>query len=75
MTPSEFEGWRHFYSLHPFDDRSRYHRPALMLGVQMGGDMKTLGDWIDRVPDPFEGYSEAEVATFKAFGVTPPKKG
>ena len=37
MTHREFESWKRFYALRPFDDKHRYHRPAAVVAHSMGG--------------------------------------
>ena len=37
MTEAEFEGWREFYRLYPFDDFHVYHRPAALVAASFGG--------------------------------------
>jgi hypothetical protein len=74
MTHSEFVAWREFYRLAPFDDLYRYHRPAALVATSLGGgDVKTRLDWLAPEPEQaVEGWSAADVATFKAMGVKPP---
>lgn len=70
----EFQGWREFYRLYPFDDMHRFHRPAaLVAGSLGGGELKDRLDWLQ--PDPVNaGWDEADLRTFAAFGVKPPMK-
>jgi hypothetical protein len=74
MTQAEFLAWVQFYRLYPFDDYHRYYRPAALVSQSMGGgDVKERLDWLQ--PDPtYSGYSEAEVRSFKAHGITPPPR-
>lgn len=76
MTQSEFVAWREFYKMHPFDDLHRLHRPAALIATSMaGGDVKTRLDWLAPEPEQaVDGWSAADVATFKAMGVAPPKR-
>lgn len=37
MTRKEFESWKEFYALRPFDDLHRYHRPAAVVAHSFGG--------------------------------------
>jgi hypothetical protein len=87
MTPSEFQGWRDYFIRWPFDDRSRYHRPAALIaslaGSQIGDKGKWVSpveledalDWLDRKPAPESMFSAADQAMFKAAGIRPPRKG
>lgn len=78
MTHNEFESWRQFYRLHPFDDLHRYHRPAALVSVSLGGgDVQARLDWLapDKAVDidaSDAGYSQADLNTFKALGIKPP---
>jgi hypothetical protein len=74
MSQAEFLAWVQFYRLYPFDDFHRYYRPAALVAHSMGGgDMKERLEWLQ--PDPtYSGYSQAEVNSFKAFGITPPPR-
>lgn len=78
MPADEFEAWREFYVLYPFDDLHRFHRPAALVSASMvSGD--TAQAFRERVkflqPDPpppevLSGrYSEADLRTMRAFGV------
>ena len=77
MTQRELESWQEFYRMHPFDDHYRYHRGAALIATAMGGgEVQARLDWLSPMPEPVpEGWSAADAATFKALGVTPPKKG
>ena len=44
MSVPEFVRWMQYYKRNPFDDLHRYHRPAALVSVSMGG-----GDFIERV--------------------------
>lgn len=73
MPEPEFQGWREFYVLYPFDDLHRYHRPAALVATSFGG-----GDINDRIgwlmPDPVAGdFDDADLRTMKALGLTPPR--
>lgn len=76
MTHKEFESWKEFYALRPFDDLHRYHRPAAVIAHSLGGG-KDMGRTIDmlvnerKVTDAMqkelaEGLSEADKATIQA---------
>lgn len=46
MTPGEFEAWKAYYRLWPFDDYYRFHRPAGMIAASMSGDLEEKLDWL-----------------------------
>lgn len=77
MTKPEFLAWAEFYKLHPFDDHARIHRPAALVAHAMNG--VAIDDLVG-VLEPEQraavviasGYSDADLATFKAFGRKPP---
>jgi hypothetical protein len=60
--------WREFYTLHPFDDKHRFYRPAALIASrQPGQNMQDMLDWL--APDPaMAGMSAADLNTLKAFG-------
>lgn len=71
MSAAEFSRWAAFYRDQPFDDLSRYHRPAALVAQSMrGGDINDLIDYLHppHVPD---GMSEGDMSIFKAFGIKP----
>lgn len=73
MSQKEFNLWIEFFRLYPFDDFHRYYRPAAFIGAAMGADPVKALDWLQ--PDAaVDGYSLADINTFKAFGITPPIK-
>lgn len=77
MSYTEFLRWFDFYQMNPFDDLHRYHRPAALVASSMcGEEVYKLVQWLH--PDyakPAESeYSEADLNTFKALGMTPPKR-
>lgn len=76
MTRLEFQAWIRFWETCPFDDAGRYHRPAALIAHSMSGlDIPEALKWLARELDTeFQGYSDADINTFKAFGVTPPKR-
>jgi hypothetical protein len=52
MPRREFEAWREFYVLYPFDDLHRYHRPAALVSVSLGGgDLQQRIDWLQPPAD------------------------
>lgn len=76
MTHKEFESWKEFYALRPFDDLHRYHRPAAVVAHSFGGG-GDVGKTIDmlvnerKVTDAMqkelaEGFSDADKATIQA---------
>lgn len=74
MTQPEYLDWMEFYRLYPFDDFHRHHRPAALIAMSLGGgEIQPRLDWLQPEPVP-EGYSQADLNTFKAFGVKPPAK-
>ena len=74
MTQAEYRNWIAFYRNHPFDDLHRYHRPAALVSVSMGGgDVKERIDWLS--PEPIaDGLGAADAATMKAFGFSGKEK-
>lgn len=69
MTQREFEAWREFYLVSPFDDRHRFHRPAALVASMNGKKMETQDalDWLSPEPS-FGDLSDADVATVRALG-------
>lgn len=81
MTDREFQTWFEFYKLAPFDDRARYFRPAALVAHSMSG--ADLGELIgflagdspaQPISDDGQGWTAADLATFKAMGMKPPRK-
>jgi hypothetical protein len=70
MPQSEFEAWIEFYRMYPFDDFHRFHRPAALVSIAIGGgDVQERLDWLQ--PDRgTEGMNEADAATMRALGFT-----
>lgn len=75
MTRKEFESWKQFYALRPFDDLHRFHRPAAVIAHSIGGG--DLGKTLDMLVNErkviegmekelAEGFSEADKATIAA---------
>lgn len=73
MSQAEFLAWRHFYRQQPFDDLHRFHRPAALVAASMAGEFDKRLQFLAPEPVP-DGYSEAELNTFKAFGMKPPTR-
>lgn len=75
MTQPEFLAWIEFYKLHPFDDYSRFYRPAALVASSMtGAEPGDLLDWLERKPPAAAAFSEADLATMNALGLKPPRK-
>lgn len=70
MSERELQSWREFYRLYPFDDRSRFHRPAAAVARAIGGERVTTAsilEWLQ--PDPRNvDLTSADLATLQAFG-------
>lgn len=71
MSRMEFEAWAEFYKQYPFDDLHRFHRPAALVSVSIGG-----GDFVERLellqpPRQVASteHTEADMNTLKAFGL------
>lgn len=78
MSQAEFERWFDFYQESPFDDTHRYHRPAALIAkYQSTAEFDDLVKFLKDAPvtDEVNGFSAADMNTFKAFGIKPPKKG
>ena len=68
MTRVEFHRWVAFYEAFPFDDFSRYHRPAALIATSLGGgEIQPRLDWLQ--PDPINAeMDDADMNTLRAFG-------
>ncbi|SDW95127.1 hypothetical protein SAMN05421681_103315 [Lysobacter enzymogenes] len=74
MTQAEFEAWRAYFRLHPFDDLHRFHRPAALIArAAGGGEIEPKLDWLEPPPIP-PGFSDPDARTLRAFGLTPPTR-
>jgi hypothetical protein len=73
MPQSEFIQWIEFYKENPFDDYHRFLRPAALIASSNGADMKKSLEWLQPEPQ-YEGYSDADMNTFKALGIKPNKE-
>jgi hypothetical protein len=73
MTESEFQRWVEFYTLYPFDDEHRHHRPAALIASRIGGqEVQTMLDWL--APDPAtKEMSDADIRTMRALGFVRPQ--
>lgn len=70
MSQREFCDWITFYRAHPFDDLHRYHRPAALISVSMGGgDIQDKIDWL-HPPTWQEDFSSADLRTMRALGIS-----
>jgi hypothetical protein len=66
--------WIEYYKLYPFDDFTRYHKPASLIASGLGIETKVALDWLQ--PEVYDGdFTEADINTLKAFGMNPPVKG
>ncbi len=77
MSQAEFQRWFDFYQMHPFDDLHRFHRPAALIARSMSGaDIENMLDWLHpQYNDAAESeFSDADMNTFKALGIKPPKR-
>lgn len=73
MSQAEFHDWMRFYSLYPFDDMNRFHRPAALICQSIaGGDLQARLNWLQPDPGTF-GMNDADMTTLRAFGYK--KKG
>lgn len=67
MTQAEFESWVEFFERYPFDDRSRYVKPAALIAQSMrGGEITPFLEYLQ--PSM---YSAADLRTLSAFGFKP----
>lgn len=67
MTADEFMSWAEFFTLYPFDDFHRYHRPAALVSMGMaGGDVAAKLEWLQPDPDT-SGLSDVDKSILKAF--------
>jgi len=72
MPYSEYENWRKFYLIHPFDDFHRYYRPAALLAslhaTQQNTALKAALDFLQ--PNPLAAHlNETDRRTLTAFGL------
>lgn len=77
MSQREFDAWVDYYSEFPFDDYHRHYRPAALIARSMAGsEIEGLLEWLQPIKKDVDSqFSEADLVTFKAFGMTPPRKG
>lgn len=67
LTEEEFREWLDFFALYPFDDFSRFHRPAALVSIGLaGGDVADRLEWLQ--PDPRTAdMSDVDRSIIKAF--------
>jgi len=70
MSADEYQSWMQFFSLYPFDDLHRYHRPAALVSVSMSGGGEAFPDRLEILqPDPKQAeMSEVDKSIMKAVG-------
>lgn len=73
MSQKDYEGFRQFYQLFPFDDHHRVHLPAAVIAASMGVKMEDALKVLDPPPNE-SGWSQAELNSFKSHGITPPMR-
>lgn len=71
MPRKDYEAFRQFYQLFPFDDHHRFHKPAAVIAASMGMKMEDSMRVLDPPPNE-SGWSQAELNSFRSGGVTPP---
>ena len=78
MSHAEFLRWQDYYNINPFDDMHRHYRPAALIARSMSGaEIEPMLEWLqprEVIEAAESGYSEADLNTFKAFGMKPPKR-
>jgi len=73
MPYSEYENWRAFYLMYPFDDVHRYYRPAALLASMQATDKRrALNAALDFLqPDPVVSQlNDTDKRTLAAFSLT-----
>lgn len=71
MGQDEFEAWKAYYRLWPFDDYHRFHRPAGLVAASMSGELEAKLDWLagDRIKAPeLTEISEVDRSVMAALG-------
>jgi hypothetical protein len=75
MSHAEFLRWQEYYNISPFDDMHRHYRPAALIARSMsGGDVSEMLEWLQPREAENEGYSDADIQTFKALGMSKPPR-
>ena len=76
MSQREFDAWVDYYQECPFDDYHRNYRPAALIARSMAGaEIESLLEWLQPTQrEEDHEFSAADMATFKAFGVKPPRR-
>jgi hypothetical protein len=65
MSASEFKQWVAFFSMYPFDDAHRYHRPAAVVAHSFGGKYDDVLEFLSPEPLP-PGMSAADARTMRS---------
>jgi len=70
MTADEFQSWLQFFAIYPFDDLSRYHRPAALVSASMSGGSDAFAERLSILsPDPATSdLSDVDQSILKAVG-------
>jgi hypothetical protein len=67
MPHKDMEAWREFYRLYPFDDLHRFHRPAALVSMSLGGgDLQPRLDWLQPPPELTTESDPLRLAMLKA---------
>ncbi len=79
MPDDEFEAWLAFHRDSPLDDEHRIYRPAALIAYATApgakGGIEAMLDWLQkRARISTAHFSEADLATMKAFGAKPPRR-
>ncbi|MFC0677528.1 hypothetical protein ACFFGH_06645 [Lysobacter korlensis] len=69
MGEAEFDAWREFYRLYPFDDLHRFHRPAALMACSgVSGSLDQAIEqrlkWLQ--PDPSDRFADTDALFFGA---------
>lgn len=77
MSADEYQSWMQFFSLYPFDDFHRFHRPAALVSASMSGGAEAFADRLEVLqPDPvLAGMTEADRSILKAMDYTAQSNG
>ena len=67
MTESEWQGWREFYRLYPFDDFHLFHRPAALVASSFSGaEIPALIEFLS--PSMKPDVSDVDASIIRALG-------